>query len=165
MIITIFIVGAAMAVLGIGLAHLIISKNEYLSDRAESTLSVITGIGITTMIVSAIIFFFLFISYLDEPAVAAKIKFYEEENAAIEHRLDLFIEEYLSHESDTFTDVSKVGTLALVSLPPELKSDEIINQQINTYLANQKKITFLKKEQIDLRNYGWWLFFKTYEEE
>ena len=47
----------------------------------------------------------------------------------------------------------------LVSLIPTLKSDTLVQKQIEVYVANNDKIKELKEEKIDLSKSKWKLYF------
>ena len=51
------------------------------------------------------------------------------------------------------------SSITLVSLYPELKSDELVKKQIAVYQENNKKIINLKEKQIDANVAKWWLYF------
>lgn len=89
-----------------------------------------------------------------------KIAMYQEENATIEQDIDRIVEEYLKHEHDTFTDLkTEESSITLVTLFPELKSDTLVQQQLEIYVANNEKIRSLKVEKIDIAKLKWLLYF------
>lgn len=66
----------------------------------------------------------------------------------------------MKHEQDTFTELkTDTSYITLVTLYPELKSDELIKSEINLYEKNNKKIIALKEQKIDKTIYKWWLYF------
>ena len=89
-----------------------------------------------------------------------KIAMYQEENVAIEQDIDRIVEEYLKHEHDTFTELKKEeSSITLVTLFPELKSDTLVQQQLEIYVANNAKIKNLREEKIDIAKLKWLLYF------
>lgn len=88
-----------------------------------------------------------------------KIEMYAEENAAIEESIDNLVSEYMSFESDTFKSLKEGDTMTLVSLYPELKSDELVKEQIDLHRANNAKIKELKERKLNLSILKWWLYF------
>jgi hypothetical protein len=42
---------------------------------------------------------------------------------------------------------------------PELKSDTLVQNQMNIYVANNQKIKDLKEQQINYEVSKWWLYF------
>lgn len=92
--------------------------------------------------------------YIDE-----KITMYQEENAKIEEQIDALVQNYMKYESDTFSEFKSDDSMTLVSLYPELKSDELVQNQISVYTKNNKKIKELKEQKIDTAKSKWWLYF------
>lgn len=89
-----------------------------------------------------------------------KIAMYQEENTAIEQDIDKIVKEYLAHEHDTFADLkTEESSITLVTLFPELKSDNLVQQQLEIYVANNAKIKRLKEEKIDISKKKWILYF------
>ena len=83
---------------------------------------------------------------------------YEEENDEIEEEISTLVNTYMAFEKATFENLKVDGDIvALVSLYPELKSDELVQAQITLYMSNQKKIINLKEELIDLDKKKIWL--------
>lgn len=87
------------------------------------------------------------------------ISMYEEENNQIESQIGELVNKYMEYEGSTFKDLKNEDSVALVSLYPELKSDVLVEKQIEIYTENNKKIKNLKKKQIELSTYKWWLYF------
>ncbi len=124
--------------------------------------------GINTIIAGAILaVIFLGIICFNAPKVARadildeKIAMYEEENQKIEQEIDRIVEEYLKHEKDTYTDLkAEESPITLITLFPELKADELVQQQIGIYVANREEIKQLKERKIDLKIWRWALYFK-----
>ena len=124
--------------------------------------------GIVTTIVGVILAaLFLAIICVNAPRVARadiideKIAMYEEENKKIEQEIDRIVEGYLKHEKDTYTDLkAEDSPITLITLFPELKADELVQQQIAVYIANREEIKLLKEEKIDLKLWEWVLYFK-----
>lgn len=92
--------------------------------------------------------------YIDE-----KISMYQEENANIEEQIDTLVQSYMKYETETFLEFKSENFMALVSLYPELNSDELVQQQISVYTENNKKIKELKEQKIDVAKSKWWLYF------
>lgn len=95
----------------------------------------------------------------DSKTINPKIEMYKEENIAIEEKIDALVKEYMSYEKDTFKDLKVESSITLVSLYPELKSDELVKQQLDTYLTNNNKIKELKEAKYNLAPKRWWLYF------
>lgn len=121
-------------------------------------------VAILGYIVAAIVLF-IFVLMVPEVATASKIDekivMYEKENAKIEAQMDVLVSEYMQWEKDTFSDFkAEESSITLVALLPDLKSDELVKEQINIYTSNNAKIKELKEEKIDIQTKRWILFFK-----
>lgn len=91
--------------------------------------------------------------------IDSKIAMYEEENARIEEKINLTIENYLGHEEGIFENLSPETATTLLVKYPELKSDELVASQIDTYIANNEKIKSLKEDKINISVKKWWVYF------
>lgn len=95
-----------------------------------------------------------------ESVIDSKIAMYQEENINIEQDIDKIVQEYLVHEHDTLADLkTEESSITLVTLFPELKSDTLVQQQLEIYVANNAKIKALKEEKIELAMIRWVLYF------
>ena len=99
------------------------------------------------------------ILFSETKVVNEKIKMYTEENAKIEKQIDTVVKEYMEYEGETFTELKGDSSITLVSLYPDLKSDELVKTQIATYQENNQKIKELKETKINAKVYKWWLYF------
>lgn len=88
-----------------------------------------------------------------------KIAMYEEENASIEESINVTVKSYMDFEASTYGELKDKDAINLVSLFPELKSDTLVQKQIEVYVANNDKIKELKEEKIDLSKSKWKLYF------
>ena len=88
-----------------------------------------------------------------------RIVMYEEENARIEQQIADVVEQYQKYETDIFREVAPESAVTMVSLYPELKSDSLVQAQIEVYTENNKTIKDLRDKQIKGNVYRWWLYF------
>ena len=88
-----------------------------------------------------------------------KIAMYEQENAAIEQSVDVFVKDYYRHESDTYSSLTPENAVLFASAYPELQSNELVTKQIEIYVENNNKIKGLKEDQINLSKNRFWLYF------
>lgn len=103
----------------------------------------------------AIIFFIMFPYGIDK-----KITIYEEENIKIEIKVKDTVKSYMNYEQDTYDNLIKDADLTtLIIKYPELNSNELVKQEINTYIENSKQIKELKEKNIDRATLAWWLYF------
>ena len=117
------------------------------------------AVGTVSLLVSFIAAIILCISVSDLVVIDQKIEMYEEENAKIESRLAETVAQYQQYEKDIFTEVSPDSSVTLVSLYPDLKSDTLVQKQIETYVANNDNIKAMKEQKISGDVYRWWLYF------
>lgn len=88
-----------------------------------------------------------------------RIEMYQEENAKIEQQISETVKQYQEYESEIFTEVAPESAVTLVALYPELKSDTLVQKQIEVYLENNEKIKDLKEDKITGNVKRWWLYF------
>ena len=150
MILVIF--GASML---LGIAMWII----YDETNAGEWCSVSGGIGFLFSIIAFITIIILGIHVKSLSVIDSRIEMYEEENARIEQQIADVVEEYQKYETDIFMEVSPESAVTMVSLYPELKSDSLVQAQIEVYVENNKTIKYLKDKQINGDVYRWWLYF------
>ena len=110
-------------------------------------------------ILSVIVLPILALNASNLAVIDKKIAMYEEENAKIESQLAETVAQYQQYEKDIFTEVSPETSVQLVSMYPELKSDTLVQKQIETYVSNNNTIKELKAEKIDGKVIRWWLYF------
>lgn len=81
------------------------------------------------------------------------------ENAKIEEQMAVVVDAYKDYESETFKNFKNESSVTLVSLFPELKSDELVAKQIAVYMENTETIKSLECEKLNYKVYAWWMFF------
>ena len=119
-----------------------------------------TGLlSVITFIISIIVIIALCCSVTNLRTVDARIEMYQEENTRIEQQIAETVQQYQQHETDIFTEVAPESSMTLVALYPELKSDALVQQQIEIYIANNEKIKELREEKIQGSVNRWWLYF------
>ena len=82
-----------------------------------------------------------------------KIKLYTEQNKDIENKVGLVVNKYFEHEKDTYAELKPKTKITLVSTYPELQSNKLVQQQIQLYNENNKKITNCKLQKIKAKYY------------
>lgn len=89
-----------------------------------------------------------------------KIDLYSTENYRIESQIENVVESYKEYESGTLKEFDFVDNMEVVLAHyPELKTDNLVVEQINLYKDNNQKIKELKEEKLSYKVIGWWLFF------
>lgn len=91
---------------------------------------------------------------LDVNVIDEKITMYQEENKNIEEQINTVLKEFITSET-----TQSEGLITLISLHPELQSNTLVEQQINTYVANSNKIIELKDQKLTGNVMKWWLYF------
>lgn len=109
--------------------------------------------------ISIIAFVCVSVSFSKTVVIDDMIAMYTEENQNIENQIDVVVSKYMEFESDTFIGLKSDSAITLVSLYPELKSDELVKTQIATYQSNNEKLKELKEKKINTRVYKWWMYF------
>ena len=118
-----------------------------------------TGIGIGLLIVN-IIFLFVLVNQVKElDIIDKKIQMYQEENTKIENDIDVLVKQYIEHEKSTLKEFKTESSITLVNLYPDLKSNELVKQQLNIYVENNNKIKELKEHKFNYQVSKWWLYF------
>ena len=98
-------------------------------------------------------------SIVNGRVIDGKIKLIEKQNKDIEEKVEVTVKTYMNFEKDTLTEFKTDSYIQLVNLYPDLKSNELIQNQINLYEKNNKKITELKTDKLNISNYKWWVYF------
>ena len=111
-----------------------------------------------SIVVIAMIVVCFSVSYAS--VIDRRIKLYQEENTKIEKEVSVIVEGYKEFESSTFKELKIETNLTVtISLYPELKSNELVNRQIDVYIKNNDKIKQLKEEKLNYSVAKWWLYF------
>lgn len=152
MILVILILGILMAVGGTILYY----KLDGDKDTIGTSLQII---GAIIIIISTIASIILFISVIDRVGIEKNIAMYEEENTKIEQQIADVVTQYQEYEAGIFTEVTPESAMTLVALYPELKSDTLVQSQIEVYADNNKQIKELKCKAINASVIRWWLYF------
>lgn len=129
------------------------------SDVTEFLIGAAVVSGIV-MVIDLAVFILMVPGVATSGKIDEKIAMYEEENAKIEAQMDILVEKYMKYEQETFSDLkTEESAITLVTLFPELKSDELVQTQINVYTSNNTQIKNLKEEKINMQTKRWILFF------
>lgn len=115
--------------------------------------------GMLVTVVSLIVAILLSISVRNLRVIDEKIAMYQEENAKIEEQIAVTVQGYMEHEKNIIESVSPDSSITLVSLYPDLKSDTLVQSQIEVYTRNNEKIKSLKEKEINGSVKRWWLYF------
>jgi hypothetical protein len=116
-------------------------------------------IGAIGFFLVAIVTIFLMYNVSSAKVIDEKIAMYQTENEKIETQIAEVVQQYQEYEQGTFDKVAPDKAVTLVSLYPELKSDELVSKQIAIYVDNNNKIKELKEDKINASVDRWWLYF------
>lgn len=97
--------------------------------------------------------------YSNNLVIQEKIEMYQEENEQIEQEITDIIYNYQQYEKETFANAKIENINVALNLYPELKSDELVKQQMTIYAENNKEIKSLRAKQLDYKVLKWWLIF------
>ena len=129
---------------------------EYDHELVSFLSAILAGVLFVVIFVMSL---FIITTYAEGYTAKHKIEMYQEENTKIEEQINVLVKEYMNYEQETFTEFKSESTMTLVSLFPELKSDELVQQQMNVYVGNNNKIKELKESLIELKLAKWLLYF------
>lgn len=149
MIIVLAVIFLALLILGIVLASF---------DFEFTSMIFVIPSGIA-LFASVIAIVWLCVNVSELSVIDAKIEMYEEENTTIEKSIAETVTQYQNYEKEIFTEVVPESAVTLVSLYPELKSDTLVQKQIEIYVENNSKIKELKEQKISGDVWRWWLYF------
>ena len=151
-----------MILLIFGICILMIVGGFILDEKtgADSDLCFgISGIGMVVGFFALLGLIIVGVNVKSLSVIDDRIVMYEEENARIEQQVADVVEQYQKYETDIFMEVAPESAVTMVSLYPELKSDSLVQAQIEVYTENNKTIRYLRDKQIKGNVYRWWLYF------
>ena len=132
----------------------------YLCDGDSDIASFISGAGCLGLVIKLIVVISLIVDLVQLKVVDDKIKLYTNQNKEIESKVETVVKQYIEHEHKTFKELkTDESYITLITLYPELKSDKLIEKEINLYTENNKKILELKEKKVSESVYKWWLYF------
>ena len=149
-----------MILLGIGVLIVLaaLSRWLYCSKDVEIAEGVYT-FSVIFLFIEIIAAVFLTITVTNLSVIDDRIAMYQEENSKIEQQIADVVEQYQKYETDIFINVAPDTAVTLVALYPELKSDTLVQSQIEVYTENNKTIKSLRDQQIKGNVSRWWLYF------
>ena len=152
MILVILVLGIIMAAGGTILYYNLDDDKATIGTSLQITSAIIIMISVIASVI-------LFISVINRVGIDKKIAMYEEENTEIEQQIADVVTQYQEYEAGIFTEVAPESAMTLVALYPELKSDTLVQSQIEVYADNNKQIKELKCKAINASVIRWWLYF------
>ena len=144
--------------IGVLIVLAVLSWRLYCSKDVEIAEGVCV-ISVIFLFIGVVAAVFLTITVANLSVIDDRIAMYQEENAKIEQQIADIVEQYQKYETDIFMEVAPESAVTMVSLYPELKSDSLVQAQIEVYTENNKTIRDLRDKQIKGNVYRWWLYF------
>lgn len=134
------------------IATVIFFKSDYEEIGAVTTIGAFV-VGIAAIIVTVCL---VDVTYRTDKM----IQIYTEENEEVEKKLENAVQNYMQYEKDIMISVSPdTDTISLISLYPDLKSDKLVESEIETYISNNNKIKELRTDKTRKSTYKFLLFF------
>lgn len=158
MILVILGIGLVLLTVGIGL-YIKLPSYRQRTSKQDNLIYTLNGIGGSLAAVSLCVILVLSIILSNRGIVDDKIAMYQEENTNIEEQIAATVKQYQEYETEIFTEVAPESSITLVALYPELKSDTLVQKQIEVYTANNQKIKELKEKKLNYKPMAWWLYF------
>ena len=126
-------------------------KTDTVEDDTIGGLIFLNGLVIFILLIFVLIctYNYCAITTLVDP----QIKLYTEQNKDIENKVGLVVDKYLEHEKNTYAELKPKTKITLASTYPELQSNKLVQQQIQLYNENNKKITNCKLQKIKSQFY------------
>lgn len=154
------ILGAVILIVIIVLSYLVVYKASKSDNFGILLISgIISGCSMFCLVFIIILSIKYTIDVSTSYTIDEKISMYTEQNEDIELKLKTTIENYMEYESSTFKEISPKDSVNLITLYPDLKSDTLVQSQIEVYKNNNEKLKELKEEKIDISKKKWILYF------
>jgi hypothetical protein len=157
MIIVCLIIGLIGCIVG----GFLLAKAE---DSYRNTKAKCLGFGVPLLAIGVIAAFVFLIGGMYcactiNPTIEAEITMYQEENTIIEEKMAMLVENYMLHEKEIMFEVSPDDSITLISMYPELTSQSLVSELLDTYTNNSDKIKELKTIALKQPIVRWWLYF------
>lgn len=144
--------------LGIGILSIILG--HLMNLKKEDSGFGLFIVGVIMNLITVIAIACLLISVSKSYVIDEKMSMYQKENANIETSIAKIVENYKDYEKEIFKDAKPEEVITIATqIYPELKSNTLVEKQINIYLENNKKIKELKEDRINFKVHKWWLYF------
>lgn len=141
------------------IASILYYRHEKHKNNSSSNLDVLGVVLILVNFIPLAVLGLLLSNLYEDQGVDQKIKMYETQNQQLERKIDVTVKSYMNHEKDTYKEFKAGDGMALITTYPELRSNELVKEQMNTYQSNNRKIAKLKEKEIDCNVTKWWVYF------
>jgi hypothetical protein len=108
-------------------------------------------IAVGGMILSVAVIAWSVAGIWDGMVAADKIKSYEQGKVRIEKEMGTMVNAYMDYEKDNVKRVSDKDAVSYVTVIPELKSSDLVKQEMALYADYDKRIMKLKEQQADAK--------------
>ena len=129
--------------------------NDYYYYEGDNNVILGVIIAIALVVIILVGLFGLSFDYIDYTTAENNIIIVEESNAELETEVAESIKQYITYEGEELKalkpDTNNTDLIAFAESYPNLQSSKLIQEQINTYKENKKKIVKLKQSQIKAR--------------
>lgn len=139
------------------LAVIVTNISYYNDHEAINSISLLGAVAIG--IIDVVCIFAMITFMINGITASDKIKMYQAENKQIENQIGELVKGYMDYESETYKSFKNENSVTMINLYPELKSNELVQKQMNVYLTNNAKIKELKEIEIDTKIGKWLLYF------
>ena len=141
----------------LSIAIIILGLFVYQNDKEIGIF--ITGAGIIGFIIKIIGLICCISSLVGARVIDQRIELYQNKNKEIEEKMEIVVKNYMEYEGNTYKELKTDSYIQLINLYPDLKADQLVQQQINLYIENNNKIIQLKEEKMNKTIYKWWVYF------
>lgn len=141
------------------IASILYYRHEKHKNNSSSDLDMLGVVLILVNFIPLAVLGLLLSNLYEDQGVDQKIKMYETQNQQLERKIDVTVKSYMNHEKDTYKEFKAGDWMALITTYPELRSNELVKEQMNTYQSNNRKIAKLKEKEIDCNVTKWWVYF------
>jgi hypothetical protein len=141
------------------IASILYYRHEKHKNNSSSDLDMLGVVLILVNFIPLAVLGLLLSNLYEDQGVDQKIKMYETQNQQLERKIDVTVKSYMNHEKDTYKEFKAGDGMALITTYPELRSNELVKEQMNTYQSNNRKIAKLKEKEIDCNVTKWWVYF------
>lgn len=98
-------------------------------------------------------------AYIDYGYVDERLEVVRVKNQEVEEGIQLAVKSYMEHEGKTYIGMAPNEALAVVQTYPELSSNELVKDQIETYKENREQILKYEQSKVTRKVLAWWLWF------
>lgn len=141
------------------IASILYYRHAKYKNNSSSDLDMLGVVLILVNFIPLAVLGFLLSNLYKNQGMDQKIKMYEAQNQQLERKIDVAVKSYMDHEKNTYKEFKAGDGMALITTYPELRSNELVKEQMNTYQSNNRKIAKLKEKEIDCNVTKWWIYF------